>query len=335
MPPRSVTVRLREGVTHAVLPDNRKVSGGDDVEISWETWTKIGGEARRTIFDQDNITYNTGVSAANGTDLTTNTATVPAGFEVGDVLQGHQPDDQFMLVEVVDATVAAGDVLTWADKSVAQVTQDRVGGSALDPLEFAGVAIGAITVDQFGWIQIAGHVPAADVVAGAGAGEPLGVHATTDGSFDLALQNEVQNVETDGTGGTFTLTFDGQETGDIAFDADAATLEAALEALSNIGSDNVQVTGTAVNDAGNGLDVEFIGTLRNTDVAEMTADDTNLTGQTTGTVVTTTSAGVETAPDPVATAVTAESGGSVEAEIRALDGPKVRNRPVNVFTGRG
>ena len=87
--------------------------------------------------------------------------------------------------------------------------------------------------------------------------------------------NERQTVTiTNATGGTFTLTFSGQTTAPIAFNATAAQVDAALEALSNIGADDVAVTGAA----GGPYTVEFTGALGNTDVAEMTADGTGLTG---------------------------------------------------------
>lgn len=47
------------------------------------------------------------------------------------------------------------------------------------------------------------------------------------------------------TGGTFTLTFDGQTTAPIAFNATGATVQTALQALSTINTNNVTVTGSA------------------------------------------------------------------------------------------
>lgn len=57
--------------------------------------------------------------------------------------------------------------------------------------------------------------------------------------------NEVQTISTTGvpTGGTFTLTFEAQTTGPIAYNATAATLQAALEALAIIGEGGVRCTG--------------------------------------------------------------------------------------------
>ena len=56
--------------------------------------------------------------------------------------------------------------------------------------------------------------------------------------------NESQTVRVAGaTGGTFTLTFDGQTTAPIAFNANAAAIQAALEGLANIEPGDVLVTG--------------------------------------------------------------------------------------------
>ncbi|MGV9662579.1 phage tail tube protein [Nocardia niigatensis] len=47
------------------------------------------------------------------------------------------------------------------------------------------------------------------------------------------------------TGGTFTVTVDGQITSGVAYNATGATLKTALEALSTVGVGKVEVTGTA------------------------------------------------------------------------------------------
>lgn len=88
--------------------------------------------------------------------------------------------------------------------------------------------------------------------------------------------NEVQRVAITGapTGGSFTLTFRGQTTAAIAFNALAAAVQSALEALTTIGTGNVAVVGTGP------YDVTFQGALAGTDVPMMTADETGLTGGT-------------------------------------------------------
>ncbi|QDU75429.1 hypothetical protein Pan97_24610 [Bremerella volcania] len=90
--------------------------------------------------------------------------------------------------------------------------------------------------------------------------------------------NEVQVVALPGnpSGGTFTLSFQGQTTSNLTHDESAADVEAALEALSNIGSGNVSVTG----DDGGPWTIVFTGGLASTDVAQITASGANLTGGT-------------------------------------------------------
>ncbi len=86
--------------------------------------------------------------------------------------------------------------------------------------------------------------------------------------------DEIQNIFLDTpSAGTFTLTFSAQETGTIAFDATAATIQTALEALSNLAVGDVIVTASGAD-----FLVRFAGTLAATDVAEMTIDGTGLTG---------------------------------------------------------
>jgi len=79
-------------------------------------------------------------------------------------------------------------------------------------------------------------------------GIPLGKNTTT-GLFEpyAAVTNEVQTLTVTGapTGGTFTITWSGQTTGAIAYNATAAVVQTALEALSNIAPGDVAVTGAA------------------------------------------------------------------------------------------
>lgn len=86
--------------------------------------------------------------------------------------------------------------------------------------------------------------------------------------------NEIQRIALSPypRGGTFTLTWSGQTTAPIAFDATAATLQAALEALSNIATGDVSVTKQA---SGIWL-VEFTGTKALADQAEFTASSAGL-----------------------------------------------------------
>lgn len=97
----------------------------------------------------------------------------------------------------------------------------------------------------------------------------------------VSAVNEVQTLTITGTptGGTFTVTFDGQTTGAIAYNADAATVETAIEALSNVGAGNATCSGGAL--PGTPVVITFTGALAARDVPLATANGASLTGGTT------------------------------------------------------
>ncbi len=82
----------------------------------------------------------------------------------------------------------------------------------------------------------------------------------------------------DPTGGTYTLAAsvgeDRQETAALAFDADATAIDAALEALSNVGANQVTVTGSGP------FTVAFDGDSEELDDVELAGGANNLTGGT-------------------------------------------------------
>lgn len=98
------------------------------------------------------------------------------------------------------------------------------------------------------------------------------------------VSGETQTVTITGgpTGGTFTLTYSGQTTGTIAFNAAAATVQAALIALSNLLPGDVTVSGVA----GGPYTLVFRRGLGN--VTQTTGDGAGLTGGTAPAVVTAT-----------------------------------------------
>lgn len=78
------------------------------------------------------------------------------------------------------------------------------------------------------------------------------------------------------TGGNFTLSYNGQTTSNIAYNATAATVQTALQALSTIGTGNATVAGSA----GGPYTITFAGALANTSVGTITANGSGLTGGT-------------------------------------------------------
>lgn len=102
--------------------------------------------------------------------------------------------------------------------------------------------------------------------------------------------DEIQSVRiTNATGGTFTLTFEGQTTAAINYNDNAATIQTRLEALSNIAPGDVIVTGGPVNTAD--VFVQFTGALGRSNRTQMTSTS-SLTGGGAAVTHATTTAGV-------------------------------------------
>ncbi|MFD6149355.1 hypothetical protein [Streptomyces sp. NPDC060243] len=157
-------------------------------------------------------------------------------------------------------------------------------------------------------------------------GIPLGKNTST-GLFEpyAALTNEVQTATVTGapTGGTFTLTFSGQTTTPIAYNATAAAVQTALDALSNVNPGDIKVTGTT----GGPYTLTFGGQYLGDNVASVSATATGLTGGTTPsvTIATTTAGGTATAADG-----TQKFAGFLFAEVSFYPGSTKAGAPLMV-----
>lgn len=111
------------------------------------------------------------------------------------------------------------------------------------------------------------------------------------GGAVILTPSEVQTVTITGTptGGTFTLTFMGQTTSAVPYNATASALQTALEALSNIAPGDVTVTGGP--GPGTPYVVTFGGVYAGTDVTAMTTTGSFTGGTTPAAAVSTTTPG--------------------------------------------
>ena len=102
----------------------------------------------------------------------------------------------------------------------------------------------------------------------------LPTDATT--ALSTTAATEVQTITLSGspTGGTFTLSFQGQTTAGLAYNVAAAAVQTALQGLSTIGSGNATVTGTGP------WVVTFAGSLADQGVDLIVANGSGLTGGT-------------------------------------------------------
>ncbi len=111
----------------------------------------------------------------------------------------------------------------------------------------------------------------------------MNIQVAQDASTGVNEQQQIF-VTSDGTptGGTFALTFNGETTSGIAYNADAATVLAALVALTTPGPLDLAVTGGPF--PSQGMVIEYKGQYANSDVALITGDGTSLTGSNTQTL---------------------------------------------------
>lgn len=116
-----------------------------------------------------------------------------------------------------------------------------------------------------------GSITVAEVQAGIMGNGQARVDRVTSGDSSLG-QSEVQTVSLTANGGTVTWSFNGQTTSALAWNASAATVQAALQGLSSVGSGNatVALTGTTYT-------VTFAGSLANQAQNFITADSSSLT----------------------------------------------------------
>jgi len=71
MAPKSVTIQLAPGITHATLPDHRKMAPGVQYDIDWDTFQKISPQARQSFIT---------VASVNGYSVpTSGNNSLPAG----------------------------------------------------------------------------------------------------------------------------------------------------------------------------------------------------------------------------------------------------------------
>ncbi|MCI0360028.1 MAG: GEVED domain-containing protein [Planctomycetaceae bacterium] len=133
----------------------------------------------------------------------------------------------------------------------------------------APIAFGASALDVQTALENLSNINVGDVnvVAGAGSTWDIEFRGAFAGQNQPPLtgsKNEIQRIPAPAAG-RFTLTFGGQTTAIIPFDASAATVQTELEALSNIDPGDVLVTGNA----DGSWNVEFRQAFANQDVAAL------------------------------------------------------------------
>jgi hypothetical protein len=144
-------------------------------------------------------------------------------------------------------------ILSWAGDDTSALAYDITGANLQTALEgLTGIGAGQVSVTGDGpyVVEFTGTLAKTDVAEITGVGG----------------KNEVQTITISGgeAGDTMILSWDGDDTAELAYDISGADLQTALEGLTGIGAGQVSVTGDGP------YVVEFTGTLAKTDVAEIT-----------------------------------------------------------------
>lgn len=144
-------------------------------------------------------------------------------------------------------------------------------------------ALGCVLTD----LNLSFSRTAAQTLTGSGFGGQLNYSAAID-------VNELVTITPSGTwsAGTYTLSFGGQTTAGIAYNAPPATAKTAFELLSTVGSGNTTFGGAALSSGP--MTITFVGTLANTNVGAVTINTGSVTGSAPSAVVTVTTTGAPT-----------------------------------------
>ena len=256
------------------------ISSGDTVRVTGQQGnTASNGTWTVTVIDADSF-YLDG-SVGNG-DWT---ASVSPDMRVTVKQEGSSGTSQVQTLSYTNAPTSGSFTLSFRGDITTSLTHDDTAADIQAALEAlpsigednvvcAGGALPTAVTVTFAEALASQDLPLL-VVDFTGAVSTIVVTETTKGSTG---NNEIQTIDllNSPTGGTFTATFDGQTTGNIAYNASAATVEAALEALSNITVGDLTTTGGSL--PGTPVSVEFGGSLAETNLTELTIDPTNLTG---------------------------------------------------------
>lgn len=161
--------------------------------------------------------------------------------------------------------------ITYAGQTTGAIAYNASAATILTALE-------ALSNIEAGHVSVSGTLNTGITITfGAVVTITASVAETVQGSAGPAtdeIQTVSLGVDQVATGGTFTLTYSGQTTSAIAYGASAATIQTALEALSNLAPGDVSVAGTLNTD----IVITFGGTLAATNVDAMTVSVASTTG---------------------------------------------------------
>ncbi|OUS15208.1 hypothetical protein A9Q88_11635 [Gammaproteobacteria bacterium 50_400_T64] len=272
----SDTLIVERDADQGLLDGELQINGVKEDDInSFEIGFLTGGDGANVI-DASAFSGSAIIDGGAGNDTLTGTGnddfltggegqdSIDGGAGGTDIVVESRDADFTLLNTSLTIGTDGADTLTNIDGAI------LTGGDSANTIDASGFTLAGITIDGgAGNDTIYGSQGDDILTGGLGSDAIDGVLGTdtlieqgtehfilTDASLVHAV-NEIQYIELDGvTAGTFKLTFGGQETVDIAFDASVAEVGVALRALSSIGDDDIDISS-----ASSGWQVTFKGAL--------------------------------------------------------------------------
>lgn len=246
---------VSDGANSVVVDTGEFLEVGMQIDIATRA-TGVATAEDRTITDINDVT-----SAA----VATTVAGVAAVNEVQTLIEGGAGLTSWTITYAGQTTAPIDD-----DATTAQV---QAALEALSNIAPGDVVVAGTTAPINMTVTFQG------TLAGTNVAQMTTTPTGGTGVVDVATQtagvapvNEQQTITVVAEGGEFTITYSGQTTDPIRWNASAEQVERALEALSNVGVGDITVT-----KASNVYTLEFTGALAGGNRAEVTTDATHLT----------------------------------------------------------
>lgn len=280
------------------INDKALVFSSWDIDLIVATWNGTT-DTVNPVSQTEEFTDIT--ASKSGSDLILTAKNPGKPFIVVALLAGDAVTNEVQLITIGHAPTGGTFTLTFGANTTSALAYNASAATiqtALEGLASIGVGNVLVTGNAGGpWTvkfigSLAGVNTALITANGAnltGGDSTIVVETIVNGSVAV---NEVQSFKLNGspTGGTFTLSFGGQTTSNIAYNANAAAVQSALVALTSIGAGNVSCGGGAL--PSTAVTVTFQGALAGVDVPLLTGDTTNITGSTLAGTISTPTPGV-------------------------------------------
>jgi hypothetical protein len=240
-------------------------------------------ETQATVASTWTLTDNAGHTIAAGTLVEIQGDTESAAFAVQDDVTVDPGDTTTGAGEVILVAVQAGDA---GSGLAGPADVIDAGSDFVDSIALVGITVGgrdAEEAEDFN-LRLADELrlmtptpilPAEFATLAqrrvAGVARALAIDL-----YDPSVHEKQQVGVIGASSGNYKLTFDGQQTATIAYNANAAAIQAALEALSNLAPGDVIVTGGPAHSSL--VTIEFAGVYAARDVPQITVQNVSLGG---------------------------------------------------------